>query len=354
MTDVGHMNFFSIDRCGLYLNGSNETHGCEASETFELISSWVKDKPFSSTIPWDPHTSRMNKPKAYCKDVHVDEVNGDVFIVLWKSDPGGVEGLLGVPEDDTSSTAKVVKHSGKHRGKKMIWGRPCYYWVIPKCNTVVSIKFDHSVCDAQLFQDYVSSCICNRVKHPGREVEHTEHGYARISYPGEESVRYRYSFSISLKVMETSSIELKELAKKVTHIVRREAVRVDAKDARAEWVKKFNDWVPYVPGRSKSKSRKIEIKAEANPSASEIREIIEKSAHEGRSRDKWNNIGFETEQGVVWADRYRLKDSVTFVNRNGDVITAEQLCEKIKGNRLRYVSKLVRVDAKSASKEEAI
>ncbi|MEO1853040.1 hypothetical protein [Chromohalobacter sp.] len=353
MTDVGHMNFFNIDRCGLYRNGDEKTFGCEVTETFDLISSWVKGRPFSSTIPWDPDNSRSNKPKAYCKDIFKCEETGDFFLVLWKSDPGGMEGLLGVPEDDAGGGGEVVKHSGKHRGKRMIWGRPCYYWIIPEYNAVVSIKFDHSVCDAQLFQDYVSSCVSNRVKHPNREREYTDCGYVRIFYSGDGDVRYRYSFSVSLKFMETSSFELQELSKQVTHIVRRETVRVDSQDARAEWVKKFSGWVPYVTAKSKSKSRRVEVRAEASPSVAEIRDIIETSTHETRSKDKWDNVGFETDKGVVWVDRYRLKDTVIFSDREGDIITAEQLFNKIKGNRFRYLRKFIPRDkAAEAPKEE--
>ena len=167
----GRMNFFEVEQCGLYSTGSKDSHGCGMEETFNMIHSWVKGRPFSSTIPWDPDRSHRNRPKVYCKDIYKSDTTGDYVIVLWKSDLSGTEGLLGVPEDDLSGSHDVIKHSNNHNGKKVIWGRPCYYWVVPNLNLVVSIKFDHSLCDSQLFQDYISSCMTNRVKHPNRVKE---------------------------------------------------------------------------------------------------------------------------------------------------------------------------------------
>ncbi|MEO1876427.1 hypothetical protein, partial [Chromohalobacter sp.] len=61
----------------------------------------------------------------------------------------------------------------------------------------------------------------------------------------------------------------------------------------------------------------------------------------------------ETDKGVVWVDRYRLKDTVIFSDREGDIITAEQLFNKIKGNRFRYLRKFIPRDkAAEAPKEE--
>ncbi|MBM5564658.1 hypothetical protein ELP33_31090, partial [Klebsiella quasipneumoniae] len=78
-------------------------------------------------------------------------------------------------------SSSVVKYTNSYRGKKVIWGRPCFYWVIPELETIVSIKFDHSICDSELFQDYVHSSITNRVKHSKRVKNKTEKGYIRLS-----------------------------------------------------------------------------------------------------------------------------------------------------------------------------
>lgn len=98
-------------------------------ETFELISEWVKGRTLASTIPWDPET-KNNKSKCYCKDIYKDSSTGDYFVVLWKSDTDAAGTLLGAAEDDKTGTGKVIEYTNSHKGDKVIWGRPCYYWVI--------------------------------------------------------------------------------------------------------------------------------------------------------------------------------------------------------------------------------
>jgi hypothetical protein len=343
MLDSGHMNFFNVDHCGLYRVGKDKVFGCGLEETFDLIMDWVKDRPLASTIPWDPEHSRTNKSKCYCKDIHKDPKTGDFLLVLWKSDTDSAGTLWGASEDKATGSKEVVKYTNSYKGGKVIWGRPCYYWILPRFNTIISIKFDHSVCDAQLFEDYVLGCINNRVKHPNRKKEYTEAGYVRISYSDEEnSSRFLYRFGMSLKSLNTSDSKLSDLAKNVTHVVRRETILVDAEDARAEWVKKFSDIVPYVSAKPKSKKRKIETKAEAKPTSTEIKSIIEKNATEDRKPNDWDNVGFATEKGITWVDRYRLKDVIYVDGVHDKYISAEDLFLELSQNMVRYTNPLKR------------
>lgn len=352
MFETGYMNFFNVDHCGLYKVGLDKTHGCELSETFELISNWVEGRSLAATIPWDPAEAKRNKSKCYCKDVYKDPGSGDFIVVLWKSDTDSAGTLWGAQEDTQTGAGEVVKYTNEYKGKKVVWGRPCYYWVVPELNIIVSIKFDHSVCDAQLFEDYVVSCINNRVPHDGRVKEHTEKGYVRISYRDDDSTRYMYRFGMSLKSLNTASAELRDLSAKVTHIVRRETILVDSRDERAEWVKKFTDVVPFVAAKPKAKKRKIEVSAEAKPTADEIKQIIESNAKEGRKPNDWDNVGFGTDSGVTWVDRYRLRDAIHFDNDGNSVFSAQFLFEQIQESREQYLKPIRRSleDEKDSSK----
>lgn len=337
MFETGHMNYFNVDHCGLYKVRRTETHGCELNETFDLIKSWVKGRSLAATIPWDPSEAKRNKSKCYCKDIYKNEKTGDFVVVLWKSDTSSAGTLWGAQEDRHTGTGNVVKYTNEYKGKRVVWGRPCYYWVIPELNTIISIKFDHSVCDAQLFEDYVISCINNRVPHKGRVKKHTENGYVRIAYQDNEESQYMYRFGMSLKSLNTASSELKKLAAKVTHIVRRETILVDSKDERAEWLKKFTAVVPFVAAKPNAKKRKIEVSAEAKPTETEIRKLIETNAKEGRKPNDWDNVGFGTESGVTWVDRYRLRDEIIFSGEGNAIFSAQKLFEKIFENRGRYL-----------------
>jgi hypothetical protein len=281
--------------------------------------------------------------------MYKDRATGDYFIVLWKSDTDSAGTLWGAQEDNETGTGKVVKYTNEYKGKKVIWGRPCYYWVIPKQNTVASIKFDHSVTDAQMFEDYIVSCINNGVKHKKRKKEHTEAGFVRISYVDDESTRFLYRFKKSLKSINTSSAELRSLANRVTHIVRRETIKVDSKDERAEWVKKFTDIVPFVSAKPKSKSRRIEVKAEAKPTAREISEIIEKNAKEGRNTNDWDNVGFATETGITWVDKYRLRGQITVAGKKDSLLSAKELCEEISKERSNLLAPIQRAEKAKAA-----
>lgn len=348
MFDTGHMNFFSVDRCGLYKVGKNKTHGCELAETFDLILKWVKDRPLSTTIPWDPETSRSNKSKCYCKDIYKDPETGDFLVVLWKSDTDNAGTLWGASEDKATGSKEVVKYTNAYKGNKVIWGRPCYYWVMPRFNSVISIKFDYSVCDAQLFEDYITGCINNRVKHPNRKKDYTDCGYVRLSAgDADNPYRYQYRFGISLKSLNTSNSQLGDLAKKVTHIIRRETILVDAKNARADWVNKFSDLVPFVAAKPKSNKRKIEVKAEAKPTSSEIKDIIEKNAQENRKSHEWDNVGFATDSGVTWVDKYRLKATIQVDGNGQEYLSAEDLFKAIQLKMSRYTLPLEREVAES-------
>lgn len=163
------MNYFNVNECGLYKSGSKKKYGCELKETFKLIQAWTENKTLGLTTPWDPTMSRYSKPKCYCKDIFHDEKTGDFLIVLWKSDTDNTGTLWGAQEDSTRGNDGVVKYTDKYKGKKVIWGRPCYYWVITDLNCIVSIKFDHSVCDTNLFQEWVVACINYKVEHANRQ-----------------------------------------------------------------------------------------------------------------------------------------------------------------------------------------
>lgn len=338
----GFMTYFDVEKCGLYGFKNGGAEGVDLEETFDLIKDWVQGRPFLGTIPWDPKKSRDNKAKCYCRDIVKNHENGDFLVVLWKSDTDSAGTLWGVEEGGSVGSGNVVKYTAKHKGANVVWGRPCYYWVIPRFNVVVSIKFDHSVCDAQLFEDYIVSCINNRVKHKDRKKENTEKGYVRIIHE-KDGRKLAYRFYMKLKSVNTSDESLSDLAKKVTHIVKRETVRVNTEDARADWVKKF-DKLPFVGVKDKGSKRRIEVKAEAKPTKEEIREIIEKNARENRKASEWDNVGFDTDTGVKWVDRYRLKDYLFMNYESEQIFSASQVYQRVQDSRMRLVAPLIRAE----------
>lgn len=346
MIIAGHINYFNVTECGLFKHGDSKTHGCELEETFDLIANWVQGRNFVDTIPWDPRESRSNAPKCYCRDIYKCETSGEYLVVLWKSDADSAGTLWGAKEDDATGQGKVVAYTNNYKGSKVIWGRPCYYWVIPNLNLILSIKFDHSVCDSQMMQDWVTRCITNRVEHQDKLKQVTEKGFVRLSFQqgiDPQAKRYSYRFDVKLRSLSTSSAELNDLAGKVTHIVRRETVRLQSgKDDRAEWIKVF-DSIPYLNPKPKAKSRQIEIRAEAKPSAKELKEIIETFAKESRKNSDWDNVGFETDAGnTFWVDRYRLRETVNVNQESNEVFVASVLHSRLAEKRQELLGPIFR------------
>lgn len=351
MSSLAHLNYFDIQSCGLYRHGSNTPEGIETYETFKLIYEWVRGKPLCDTIPWDPSSKRSSEVKCYCHDIYSCEDSGEFLLVLWKSDADSAGTIWGAPENaQTGSTGRVVEYTNNHKGEKVIWGRPCYYWIIPSLSLVVSIKVDNSVCDSAMFQDWVSKCITNRVRHDNKTVTHTENGYARFTFDGSDSseyAKYQYKFDVKLRSINTASTEMRDLASKVTHIIRRETIVLPrGKDDRAEWIKIF-DSIPFLAAKPKSKTRLIELKAEAKPTASEIKKIIEDFSKENRKRGEWNNVGFETTAGtVVWVDKYRLHECISMSKGANPIFNAAEVHERLSKDRNRLLGTILRDEAK--------
>lgn len=346
MIVTGHMNFFDVEQCGLFKNGTEKSFGLDMAETFQLIANWVGERPMSDTLPWEM-SKRVDGVKCFCHDIYKCEDTGDFLFVLWKSGTDSNGSLLGAEEDKSAGESAVIEYTNAYKGKSLIWGRPCYYWVIPSLKTIVSIKFEHSVCDSQLFQDWVSACVVNRIQHPNKRKEYTDRNFARLYFTDgtqDSATRFRYSFNMGLKSLDTANAKLRELASKITHIIKRETIEVRPKDERSQWVKRF-DTIPYLAPKKKSIKRQIEIKAEARPTAAEVKEIIERFAQENRKQGDWDNVGFETEtSGTVWVDRYRMKSSVNF-DLKKNVIPALDLFERLNARRKEHLLPIERANS---------
>jgi len=340
---TGHMNYFSVNKCGLYRQDSSTPKGISLTETFELITNWVSGKPLANTLPWSAQF-RSGGSQCYCKDIYTSEETGDILLVLWKSDNGTSGTILGAPEDAKTGEGDVVTYTGDHGGKKLIWGRPMYYWIVPSENLIVSLKFDHSVCDSQLFQDWVTACISNRVAHKNKRKETTESGQTRLSFTDgtiNGDYRFRYQFDVGLKTADTANATMSALAASITHIIKRETVTIVTSDERNQWVKFFDNF-PFIKPAPNSKTRQIEVKAEARPTATEVKQIIESFSKENRRSGEWDNVGFGTaDKQVIWVDRYRLRNAIAYEIPKEGVITAVDLCEAINTRRDKFLNPML-------------
>jgi len=335
--DEGHINFFNVDLCGLYRFNSKkdkQVYGLELSDVFTRIMNWVGTRnSLLETTAWEPN-SRGNTSDCYLKDIYQDEDTGDFFVVLWKSDPSS-KSVFGADEGGAVGTGSVFKHSNEVGGKKVIWGSPCYYWICPSKETVMSIKFNHSVCDAQLFEDYISSVIRNRVPHPSRVKTQTD-TQTIITFTSKDSDSSLYfRFKKSLITASTTVLKLIDLAPHITHIIKRESVVVSSNDEKSEWLKLLGK-LPLMQAKAKSKTRQIEVRAEVRPSISELEKIIDEAQKDGTT----DNLGFTDGSRTVWLDKYRLKESITIPDKKDELINAVEISEYINEKRNKILESL--------------
>lgn len=351
MVTPAHLNFFSIEECGLYKHNSKKPEALGSAETFDLIYQWVQGKHIEDTLPWSP-ASKNGLAKCYCNDFYKDEDTGEFLFVLWKSDTSSSGAIWGAQASAATGSSKVVEYTDKYKGNKVIWGRPAYYWIIPDLNTVVSIKVDHSVCDSTLFQEWVLRCIENRVPHTNKKRMETGSGQVRFEFKdNSDTVRCAFRFDVRLRSRDTGNAQLQELASKVTHIVRRDTIQLNSGvDDRPAWVKLFDN-IPHVSVKPKAKTRQVEVRAEAKPTAAEIKTIIESFAKAERKRSDWNNVGFGIgTDTVVWVDRYRLHENINLSNEGSTVFPASDLHARLSAMRGRILQEVIADEAVRPSK----
>lgn len=341
MLQSGYINFFNANKCGLYRHFSETASGLDLADTFSRLRSWKDGRNFEATNPWDPAKNR-NKTPCYCHAIHHDNDTGDYMLVLWKGDSDKHGPLYGITVNPDGTIEQAVEQTKTKGKKQMIWGRPCYYWVIPELNIVASIKFDNSRTDSAMFQEWVTGCINFRVPLPEYRVSSTEKGFTRFEMMDEaDKFKYYFQFDLSMKSLATSSAEMQNLARRVTQIVRRETVSIKEVDKRKGFAKLFKNFeVPYISAEDNS-LRQVELRVEAKPTVKEIETIIETYAADHDSK-AWEDVGFvlDKSKSIVWASNYRLTEHISIEDHGKPVFKADHIYANIKDNRDRYLGPL--------------
>ncbi|MGP2972865.1 hypothetical protein ACTVMN_10175 [Serratia nematodiphila] len=341
----GIVTFFDLEKFGLY----KIRHGKDAEliednikEVLAGIHSWVDQRSIEHTVPWG--TDNNKKVKAYCKNISHDPITGDYVFVVWKTigdNSGNIQGIEATGKVDGDSD-NTISASDTHEGKKVIWGLPCYYWVIPEYNKIASVKFPTSYADTELFCRYVKAYVDYRMEHPCKTV----HDITKPRAGSAEDLQYKKvtfsqgnNDSLVFKVyaqqtkLITKGANIDELCKKITHIVYRDTIETNVPDNRKQWLKLF-DAVGGVFTRSSpltSKKHYVELVVDGSPTPDEFRDLIEKYIDENELCDdpdaaaeykldkKWDNIGFKT-QGrsgtTTWLNEYVYRHEILVDSSN--------------------------------------
>ncbi|KPM85513.1 hypothetical protein [Pseudoalteromonas lipolytica] len=330
MDDSGLISFFRVEDCGLYRirrNAESEFKSDDFTSVSKELYDWLKDRNVLNTIPWDP-SEHPRRDKVYCKDVTFDEATGDYLFVLWfansdaAGEVGGIDLNAKVGETTNDSEKIEAKNSS---GKELTIGKAMYYWFIPSLNLVASINFKHSKADNDSFTNFVKRWFDNKHKHPNKNVSRSTHEDPRtgleisrvsVSYLSDDR-KYSMSFKFKATEKETNifSIDKRQLAKKISHVVIRDTVSTTAISERSSGVKLWDKL-----SKKKVNSRRtqqIEVVEQVTLSEDEIDSIIKLYEDEIKPNDTWNNIGFrEVDSGnTKWFSSYTHRPKI-LINEN--------------------------------------
>lgn len=340
----GHLTFFNINSCGTYRYAGKEPIACLPKELFSLIKTWRTSVDFENSLPWSP---KKNKPQCRLREIYKSPTNGDYILTLWKSDSDSTGQSVGVVEGEGT----IITRSDKHLGKTVIWGKPCYYWVIPEYNLIASIKFEHSRTDSELFQDWVTSVINNRIEIPGSTKKTSDNGYVQFirtddSKDSDATIKTIFRFDMSIKSIKTNDARLQELSQNTTHIIRKERIELTEIDDRPEILKllgRIPQALTTTPNEKNKLQRKVEIKIEAQPTPEEIKNIIESCSLEITPDDReFTNIGFVTKRGgVKWADEFRMTESIFMDDLGHKILPGDVLYAKLLIEREKYLNPII-------------
>ncbi|MCK9704431.1 hypothetical protein LT709_23485 [Pseudomonas syringae pv. syringae] len=323
--NYGYLNFFEIERSGLYKlqkkNSGEEliskVYGLKTAEVFRSLQTWISGRALKETCPWPSKgDSETESVMCYCREIK-EFPNGDFMVVLWKYDPADKKGFRGLELDTHGNpTGNYITNGASNTGENYLWGHPCYYWIVPEKSMVVSIKFDDSKCDSDLMQKWVNYCVRFRLKFLEYNSRSTGEHETRISFSSPahpETYDLLYRFKTNIKIFKTTEEHLQKICEATKFMLLRNEVTVSdgAKDtemkaeisaldgldqANVQIFNYFQGLIEKFFPKAKADDdniRKVEIKLEATPSLEQIKELMAYSS--GFIEGGWADIIFVDE-----------------------------------------------------------
>ncbi len=351
--ESGHLNFFEVEECGLYTWSKASTpHSMELLELSQQLYDWAikGNVAVTSLSSIDRTYSPNTKPNCYIYDAHKDTNTGDLFLVLIKSDGSRGEYIKGIdPAQGLGNSDIKSVSSEKDEGR--IWGHPCYYWILSKENAVVSIKFPHSLADADMFSCYMKSFVLYKAQSKLlKKTESTSGEWVREfrTEDDNKSLRFRYSMHQFNSVVDDAAI--REILPKITHLIKRETVPLSAGKKKGGIVDKIPELKDLSKllnkrgGKRKQDTVNIEYRIELKPTFAIVKSIVMQS---GYNPKEWACMGFIADNRKVFAHEYRLHESIVKPRGEGDIISAKGLSRSLLQRRGEIVIKIRKPNARS-------
>lgn len=133
---LAKFSLFKINKCGFYSNNGRNFEFGSLTEVLNDLKKWVDGKPLKDTKTYEPNEA-LNS--VYLCNIHKDNHN-NWLITTWNQTESTESGVTSIDGSAIVGEAGVTVSKIPEEG---IPGFPTYFWVIPKDNILVSVRFEH-------------------------------------------------------------------------------------------------------------------------------------------------------------------------------------------------------------------
>ncbi|MGE4943933.1 hypothetical protein [Yersinia enterocolitica] len=377
--DNGSITYFDITACGFYrLKNKPEELDHKFGDLMVVLDDledWLKDKNFEQTLPWDKAEQPL-RTRVYSRGIARDSNTRDAVIVLYR-EVGNGNGIHGIRiGSKVSGDSKGTVRAGSGDGENnVIWGEPCYYWIIPELNKIASIRFPHSFADTNLFAQYFIQHINNNsklgkrkkskrtfesAKNPGRcvDVYNTKFQYK----DGNKEINCIYKFILEETKLKAAEENFERLRHKITHTLIKDRTVIHEQDTRQPLLRLTSVALASLVGEDNrdkligqppvlEQSRKIEVKIDGAPSSDELKNLF---SMRGDASD-WD-VGFllADRANPVWLSSYVARTKLPLHDSDGfEHYSASFLLEEINKVRDDLISEVKNANNASIEESEA-
>lgn len=330
----GIVTFFRFENLGFYQVGTDYHEPIQIEDILDSLSIW--HKKMESLAETSPYNKR-NRKSVYLKAIDKNEETGDYLVTLWKSINTNDGSVFGLRADHAPSDETII-NADEATKEKVIWGKPVYYWFIPKLRIFASIKFNNTLTDSDVLQTYIKDYVQFRsdLNTPVIEKRLNNKGveYETVYWKGPHgNLWFRVDSRRYTKVTENADLNL--IAKDITHFVKKEEIDTTEQE-NTDWTRYFKG-LPYVSKRASGGSRSVTVIVDARPTGRELKAMMD-TYHQkyGTSKNKKSNLGFRKEgtgSQTYWLDEFIVKASLNLPVNTVSHYTHDTLFQHIKHQR---------------------
>lgn len=377
--DNGSITFFDITACGFYRLKNNpeelDYKFGDLTGVLDDLESWLKNKNFEQTLPWNKSEQPL-RTRVYSRGLVRDNKTKDAVIVLYR-EVGNGNGIHGIKVGSkVSGDSKGTIRAGREHGEdKIIWGEPCYYWIIPELNKIASIRFPHSFADTYLFAQYFIQHVNNNsklgtrkkskrtfesAKTPGRTVDVITTKFQHKD--GDKEINCIFKFMLEETKLKAAKENFERLRSKITHTLIKDTTVVNEKDTRQPLLKLTSVALASLIGESNrnkligappvlEQPRRIEVKIDGAPSSDELKNLFDMRGDES----EWD-VGFllADRANPVWLSSYVARTKLPIHDSDGfEHYSAKFLLDEINKIRDDLISEVKYAEEASVKESEA-